>query len=110
MVIGVCQHYTLHHFHSEFSSSTAEEVVVVLSRSDLHLTQHLVVISLMSSVSIRLGLDFMQVKDKSRQLCAGCKTGRERTISHKRFLPQKLPQFSQQTSLELRKCHYSFLV
>lgn len=62
MVIAERQHCKLHHFHSEFSNSAVEEVVVVLSQSNLHLTQHLVVISLMSSVSIRLGLDFMQVK------------------------------------------------
>lgn len=61
MVI-VCQHYVLHHFHSEFSNSTVEEVVVVLSQSGLHLTQHLVVISLMSRVSTSLGLDFVQVE------------------------------------------------
>lgn len=62
MVIVVCQHCVLHHFHSEFSSSALEEVVVVLKQSSLHLTQHLVVISLMSRVSTSLGLDFVQVE------------------------------------------------
>lgn len=62
VVITMYQHYLLHDFHSEFSNSAVEEVVVVLSQSNLHLTQHLVVISLMSRVSTRFGLDFMQVK------------------------------------------------
>lgn len=61
-VIPVCQHYLLHYFHSEFSNSAVEEVVVVLSQNYLHLTQHLVVISLMSRVSTSPELDFMQVK------------------------------------------------
>lgn len=38
----------------------------MLSQSNLHLTQHLVVISLMSRVSTSLGLDFMQVKSLRR--------------------------------------------
>lgn len=39
-----------------------EEVVMAFSQSDLYLTKHLVVISLMSRVSINSELDFMQVK------------------------------------------------
>lgn len=58
----VCQRYLLHNIHSEFSSSAVEEVVVVLSQSNPHLIQYLVVISLMSRVSTSPGLDFMHVK------------------------------------------------
>lgn len=39
-----------------------EEVVVAFSQSDLYLTKHLLVISLMSRVSSNPELDFMQVK------------------------------------------------
>lgn len=44
-----------------------EEVVTAFSQSDLYLTKHLVVISLMSRVSINPQLDFMQVKALGEQ-------------------------------------------
>lgn len=55
---------------------------MAFSQSDLYLTKHLVVISLMSRVSINLELDFMQVKAWREQrtrcsLLAVKQTGKE---------------------------------
>lgn len=95
MVIVVCQHYVLHHFHSEFSSSALEEVVVVLKQSSLHLTQHLVVISLMSRVSTSLGLDFVQVEAWRERgaLLAVKQGGKEGQLAIGDFCPKNILSF-----------------